>query len=240
MNVVATVTTTRSSNAGLPWPGRLSKPLRKWNASAARKHPTSPFRRAYAPAGASGCVWSETQHRHHAWVSYLSGPSPQVVRNIIIQVASVKRHSCVKAHVTLITPDVDAAHTRALEARGSRIVRVGPVPRPRGWGDAGAEWASVQDVKVDASITLIKYHAFGFNGDGAYKTTALLDSDAFLVSPDADRIFRACRCSVCAVRDGYETEAGLMMANTGVIAACELLRSRALLRVMAGPNSGHS
>ena len=29
-----------------------------------------------------------------------------------------------------------------------------------------------------------------------------------------------------------------MMANTGVIAACEPLRSRALLRVMAGPNSG--
>ena len=85
-----------------------------------------------------------------------------------------------------------------------------------GAGEGGRDWAAVQETKVDSSVLLVRYHSFQ-HGAGNYRSTAYLDVDAFLTSTNADDIFDNCLCTVCAVNDGYGTESGLMMVNTGVL-----------------------
>lgn len=150
------------------------------------------------------CQWKERcngRPSKEAWVSLLNGNAPNYSANIVAQAFSVKMFSCHR-HITLVTPEV-SRHTRQwIEASGASTVR--EVKR--------IEWMHAPGgVTESYANTFAKLHAWNLTG---FSQVVLLDSDTFLLQPQADAIFDHCTdldADLCA---GREDNRGL---NSGVM-----------------------
>ena len=158
--------------------------------AASVTHASAPTRSAVHPA---------------AWVTLLSGNALNTSQMVMVQALSVKRHSAYP-HYTLVTPDVAAATRSALSAVGSTVLPVQPISAHPASRISMEFWSSVFD----------KLHVFNLSSQAAQ--VAYIDMDAFLTSPNADRVFAACHAEFCFVRDANPVPGSrLPMINAGTM-----------------------
>ena len=101
----------------------------------------------------------------------------------LVQIASIRRFSTYKTHVTMVTPEVTQVARSQLLAAGSHIIEVGMITPP--WKISASWWTTV----------FTKLQIFSLSNStsaGTLDKVAFVDLDAFLVSEKADTIFDAC------------------------------------------------